>query len=334
MQRRVREKLSNSRRLRKLKYLLINIRVRDRRISLLRVLIIFWDKVNTTDLFERAYGVAFNLTLSVFPSVIFFFATLAYLPFIDDAQALEFLHELLPPSIYRVASATILDILSRPRGGLVSFGVMFALFLATSGMLSLMSAFNRIHQTRENRTYLKSRSVATVLTIILLVVLLIAIVLLIVGQVLINWVYHQNSLMEPLVFYLVITLRFLIMYVAFYLGISSIYYLGPSIHQRWHFFSPGSQVATLLCLAVSFLFSAYISNFGTYNKLYGSIGALIALMVWLYMISVILLIGYTINASIDVALERLGIKPARAAKMHIERVELGHIANAPDEGTK
>jgi membrane protein len=212
--------------------------------------------------------------------------------------------------------------------------VLFALFLATSGMLSLMSAFNRIHQTRENRSYLKSRSVATVLTVILFVVLLIAILLLVIGQVVIDWVYHQNALMEDFIFYLIITLRFLIMYVAFYLGISSIYYLGPSIHQRWHFFSPGSQVATLMCLAVSFLFSSYISNFGTYNKLYGSIGALIALMVWMYMISVILLVGYTINASIDVALDRLGIKPARASAMHIERVELGHPANAPDEGTK
>ena len=240
---------------------------------------------------------------------------------------MAFLGEVLPPSVFQLIDNTIRDILSRPRGGLLSFGVVFALFLATSGMVSLMSAFNRIHLTIEKRSYFKTRGIATFLTIILAIVLVMAVSLLVIGQLFLNWIFHQNALLEANVFYLIIFLRFMIMFLVFLLAISSIYYLGPAIEQRWSFFSPGSIVAASFCLAASFLFSAYISNFQLYNKVYGSIGALIALMIWIYMISVIILLGYTLNASIDVALDRACRKSPSPPPMKVERIEMGHPAS-------
>jgi membrane protein len=327
MQQLVREHIANSRRLRKIRHFLISIRIRNRQVSLFRIMVIFLDRIRSADVFERAYGVAFNLTLSVFPAIIFFFALLAFLPVVDDVQTMLFLKEVLPSTIYDLVNTTIQDILGRPRGGLLSFGVIFALFLATSGMVSLMNAFNRIHLTIEKRPFLKTRGIATFLTIILAVVLVMAIALLVVGQLVINWIYHQNALFEESVYYLIISLRFLIMFTFFLLAISSIYYLGPAIEQRWSFFSPGSILASLFCLAASFLFSAYISNFQLYNKVYGSIGALIALMIWIYMISAILLLGYTVNASIDVALDRVSMKTRMPPTVGVERVELGQPAH-------
>jgi membrane protein len=324
---RVRHHIKNSRRLRRLKHFLISVRIRNRQVSLFRILAIFVDKLAAADVFERAYGVAFNLTLSVFPAIIFFFALLPYLPLIDNQQTMQFMQEVLPSSLYQIADSTISDIVSRPRGGLLSFGVVFALFLATSGMVSLMNAFNRIHYTIEKRPYYKARGIATFLTLILAFVLVLAIALLVVGQVFINWVQHQNQDLEQNLFYLIIVLRFVIMFLFFLLAISSIYYLGPCIEQRWSFISPGSVLATGFCLAASFGFSAYVSNFGLYNKLYGSIGALIALMLWIYMISVIILIGYTLNASIDVAVDRTLSKTAQPAKMKVERIEMGHTTD-------
>ncbi|AHM60240.1 ribonuclease bn [Flammeovirgaceae bacterium 311] len=324
---RVRNHIANSRRLRKLRHFLISVRIRNRQVSLFRIIVVFLDKIRAADVFERAYGVAFNLTLSVFPAIIFFFALLAYLPVVDDVQTMAFMRDVLPLSVYQLIDNTIRDILSRPRGGLLSFGVIFALLLATSGMISLMNAFNRIHLTIEKRSFLKARGIATFLTLILAVVLVMAIALLVVGQLFMNWVYHQNSLLEAHQFYLIIFLRFVIMFLFFLMAISSIYYLGPSIEQRWSFFSPGSFLAASFCLAASFLFSAYISNFQLYNKVYGSIGALIALMVWIYMISVILLLGYTVNASIDVALDRIRCKTNQPSVMKVERVELGQPAH-------
>lgn len=326
MQERVRQHIANSHRLRQLRHFLISVRIRNRRVSLFRIIVVFLDKLRAADVFERAYGVAFNLTLSVFPAIIFFFAMLAFLPVVDDVQTMVFLREVLPASIYELIDNTIRDILSRPRGGLLSFGVIFALFLATSGMVSLMNAFNRIHLTIERRSFLKTRSIATFLTLILAIVMVTAIALLVVGQFVINWMYHQNAFLKESLFYLIISLRFLIMFIFFLLAISSIYYLGPSIEQRWSFFSPGSILASFFCLAASFLFSAYISNFQLYNKVYGSIGALIALMVWIYMISAILLLGYTVNASIDVALDRTTVKTKQPPAVKVERVAQGHPA--------
>lgn len=298
----VEQKIWHLRPCRSLLHLLTGIRLRKGQVSLFRILAIFRQKIQNDDIFERAYGVAFNLTLSVFPAIIFFFTLLPYLPFIEEMQIMDFLREVLPPSVYTTANSTIRDILSRPRSGLLSFGVVFAFYLATNGMRSLMTAFNRIFKTRESRTFLKTRVMATLLTLIMTLMLLASVALLVFGQFTIKWLYHQAAILEAYEFYLILILRFLIMLLGFLLSISAIYYLAPSIQDRWKFISPGSTLAAILCLAASFLFSTYITDFGTYNKLYGSIGALIALMIWLYMLSVIILLGFTLNASIDTAL--------------------------------
>lgn len=327
MKKQVEHQILKSRQCRNLLWFLSSVRIHNRRVSLFRILYIFVQKVKHDDVFGRAYGVAFNLTLSVFPAVIFLVALLPYLPFIDHIQIMRFMEELMPPSVYETADNTLQDILNRPRTGLLSFGVFLALYLATSGMISLMTAFNRIFKTREKRSFLKTRAMATFLTLVLAGMLLATVLLLVVGQFTLKWLYHQNSVLEDYQFYLLIFLRFLVMLVGFLVTISAIYYLAPSIHDRWKFISPGSVMAALLCLAVSFLFSAYINNFGTYNKLYGSIGALIALMIWLYMLSSIILLGFTLNASIDTALLRLGLdrKKAKPSPMQIEHIEEGQV---------
>ena len=325
MNKKVEHRIRSSKQFRCLLSFLSDVRIRNRRVSLFRILIIFIEKIRHDDVINRAYGVAFNLTLSVFPTLIFLFTLLPYLPFIEEDQIMNFMHEVMPPSVYRTASTTFSDILSRPRTGLLSFGVVFALYLATNGMISLMDAFNRIFRTNENRSWIKTRTMATILTLILAGMLVVTVLMLVVGQFAIKWLYHQNSILEDYQFYLFIILRFVTMFIGFLITISAIYYLAPSIHDRWQFFSPGSVVAALLCLSASFLFSTYITNFGTYNKLYGSIGALIALMIWFYMLSAIILLGFTLNASIDTAVMRLGIKSKKPTPMEIARIEMGEV---------
>src|SRR5690606_33620761 len=123
--------------------------------------------------------------------------------------------------------------------------------------------------------------------------------------------FNLNNFQVSLLF----VLRFVIIFVTFFLAISTIYYFGPAIHYNWRFFSIGSFVATLLCLAVSYGFSYYITNFGTYNKVYGSIGVLIALMVWVQLITVVLLVGYEINASIHDSIRAEALWKARKYRM-------------------
>ena len=306
MKTRILNKIVNSRYYQSLVGLLKKVRLKKRGVSLYDIIVVFFEKLRNDELVTRANGVAFNFTLSIFPAIIFIFTLIPYiqipqLPDLND-QVMSFLQDWMPASMYDVAASTIEDIISNRRGGLLSFGFVFSLFLATNGMVSLMKAFNKCYRTVESRNFWKSRFIATSLTIMLALVLFLAMLLLVIGQQIIiflenaEWIYID---IKDYVFYLVIGLRFIVLFFIFLIAISSIYYLAPAVHDRWKFFTPGSLTATLLSLGVTFAFTYYINNFGAYNKFFGSIGVLIALMVWLSILSLILLIGFEINASID-----------------------------------
>lgn len=298
-------------------------------VSLYRIVKRFLRNLQDDEIMDRANGVAFNFILAIFPAIIFLFTLIPYVtvyfPEINRESILGFLQELaasglMPESMYEVASTTILDIVSNQRGGLLTFGFLFALVLSTNGMLALMRAFNACYKTIENRSAFKTRLIATALTVNMTIVLFVTILLLIVGQLVLNYLvsnfqdftsFNFSSFEVGLLF----VLRFLIIFVTFFLAISTIYYFGPAIHYNWRFFSIGSFVATMLCLAVSYGFSYYITNFGTYNKVYGSIGVLIALMIWVQLITVVLLVGYEINASIHDSIRAEALWKARKYRM-------------------
>lgn len=275
-------------------------------VSLYEVLKIFIEKITKDEIIQRANGVAFNFTLAIFPAILFLFTLIPFIhdfyPKIDTPAILEFIGELMPESMFVVVKSTIEDIIGQQRGGLLTFGALFSLYLAANGVLSLMGAFNSCYKTVEKRGFFKTRLIAIGLTIMLAFVLILAIVLLIVGGIAVDviknieWLDIDNYTVQMFLIF-----RFLVIFIVFFLAISFIYYFGPAVHYNWQFFSLGSFIATFLCLATSYAFSFYITNFGTYNKLYGSIGVLIALMLWQLILTIILLVGYEINASLHQA---------------------------------
>ncbi|CAN5615612.1 YihY/virulence factor BrkB family protein [soil metagenome] len=276
-------------------------------LSLYKFLKIFLFNIDQDEIMDRSNGVAYNFILAIFPTIIFLFTLIPYIsnyfPDISTKGIMDFLSDYMPTSMYDVVSATVLDILSKQRGGLLTFGFVFALYLATNGVMALMRAFNACYKTVENRGFIRMRLTATGLTILLAIVLVMAVALLIVGQVILNQVTHQlsdisNMQMDKLSLYGLFTLRFIVIFVVFFFAVSFIYYFGPAVHYNWKFFSIGSLLATLFCIIISYGFSFYITNFGSYNKVYGSIGVLIALMVWIQLLTMVLLFGYEINASL------------------------------------
>lgn len=283
-------------------FYLKKIRLRGGKASMYRTLLIFFDKVTDNQLFERASGVAFNFTLSIFPSIIFLFTLIPFIhqtvPYVSTRDIMAFLSEVMPPSVFSGAEDTLKDTVNIRREGLMSFGVLFALFLASNGMNSLMKTFNASYRTVEGRAFFKMRLISLFLTLILALAFIVSITLLVVGQILIER-WWAGFMYQNLINYIIFPARFMVIFAFFYLAIASIYYWGPAIHDRWRFFSAGSILATLLCVAGSFAFSLYVNQFSTYNKVYGSIGTLIALMIWQYLMSAILLLGFEFNASID-----------------------------------
>jgi membrane protein len=259
-------------------------------------------KAQRNELMARADGVAFNLTLSVFPFLIFLFTLIPYIPIQHlDRQIMEFLGEILPAGIYKEAAPTISDIVSRPRGKLLSLGVILALYGGTAGMMALMTAFNKMYRTIENRGFIQTRLTAIGLTLILVLVMIVGIALIIVGQFILDWFVDQHWINDSWTYYLIMVLRYGMVLAVFLVGVSAIYYIAPAIHKRWQFISAGSIIASLLIILATQGFSYYISHFASYNRLYGSLGTFIAMMVWFLLVSIILLLGFEINASLDEA---------------------------------
>ena len=287
-----------------------NIHLRNKEVSIYRILENLFTNLNNDDILHKASSVAFSFTLAVFPAVIFLFTLLPYIPIPDMllTEGQDFqdnLQELIGEvAMLGQVSQTIEDILKTQRGDLLSFSVLLSLFLSTNGMMELAQTFNKIYKTIEKRGYWQTRLIATFLTVILALVLFIAILLLTVGNYGLKYMVREGLMAENFEFYSIFVMKFVVLFVLILFVVSMIYYFAPALHNRWKFISIGSVCASSLALLVSYLFSSYITNFGTYNKLYGSIGAMIALMVWIYLISVILLIGYEINASIDQAAQQ------------------------------
>lgn len=293
-------------------------------VSLYKIIKIFLNNLTDDEILDRANGVAFNFILAIFPAIIFLFTLIPYIteffPDINTDSIMQFLGDQIPTSMNEVISSTLHDIISIQRGGLLSFGFLFSVYLSTNGMMALMRAFNACYRTIENRSAIKTRLIATGLTVNMAIALFLAITLLIAGQFVLKYVMANLSEFEWLnvnyfTIFLIFASRFLALFIAFFLAISFVYYFGPAIHYNWRFFSIGSVLATLFSLAVSYGFSYYITNFGTYNKVYGSIGALIALMVLIQLITIVLLVGYEVNTSIHDAIRKEALWNSRMHRL-------------------
>lgn len=275
----------------------------DTTVSLYHVLKILWKKIITFDIDQRAASVSYSFLLAVFPGVIFLFTLIPFVPIDNlDGLIMNFLRDAMPQGIYENTSNTIQDIVSRRRSDVLSFGFFFTVFAATNGMMALMRAFNMALQVREKRSYLKARFIALFLTLLLIVVLISAILVLIVGTIIIDFLFSKGLLNENFNFYLLQIVRYGGIFLIFYLGICAIYYFAPAVHKRLRFFNFGALISSILGILVTNLFSFYLANFNSYNKLYGSIGTLIALMVWIYLVALILILGFEINISVRDAL--------------------------------
>jgi membrane protein len=267
---------------------------------LCRIISILYQKIFQFDIDVRAAAVAYNFTLAVFPTIIFLFSLLPYMP-IDhlDLKMIGFLKGTMPKNLQGDLTELISEIVNKKRGGVLSFGFLFALYASTSGIMALIRSFNLTYKTNENRGFFKERFIAVGLNFLLTFVLLIAFTVFILGNFVVKMLAKKDLIQYDFTFYITKSLTYLIIFSVFFFTISIIYYYAPAIHKRWKFFNAGSITASIMTILVTNLFSYYLVNFASYHKVYGSIGSLIALMVWLYFVSLILIVGFEINASID-----------------------------------
>jgi membrane protein len=268
---------------------------------------IFILQLQKDDIIERAGSVAFSFTLALFPLILFLLNIIPYLqdffPIVTTQNILTFIQEILPGELYAQAETTIMDIVSRPRQSLISLGFFFALFSSTQGVVSMMNSFNSVYQTKENRGFFQSRAIAASIVLVLVLTIFAASTVMIIGSIIIQRLDELQVFNSGFMIFLFSTLKFLVLLFMFYITTAFIFRFAPAVHDKWKFFSTGARLGGLLITLGFYGFSFYLNNFASYNKLYGSIGTLIALMLWLLITSLIVLVCFEVNVSLDLVEE-------------------------------
>ena len=268
------------------------------------------EEINANNVLGRAAELAFYFLFALFP-LIFLMMTLFGL-FASrsgelQADLLSYFADFLPPSAFQLLRIVTTEIATHATHGKLTFGVVSALWFMSNCISSTISFLNAAYHVRETRSWFKARAIALVLSLLISILLLAALFMVLVGSHFVDWLGAELRL-DPLVVLVGKAIRWptAIFFVA--LSCSLIYRYGPDLKERrrWHWFTPGAAFGAFIWLVASFGFRMYLHFFDTYSVSYGSLGALMILLVWLYATALACLVGAEINAEIERASRRRG----------------------------
>lgn len=246
----------------------------------------------------RAASISFSFFLAIFPFTIFLLTIIAYIP-IDNFQneLIHLLQQVVPPKTWEAIDNTLTDIIQIKRGGLLSLGFVLALFFANNGVNSILTSFNATFHSIEIRTFFSQLRASIVLTIVLSVMFITSVTLVIFSESIIDRL-EVLDIVSRFQSQLLGFAQLIVVLALIFFSITLLYYYGPANRKEHKFFSPGAILSTLLLWGTSYGFAAYVTNFASYNQIYGSIGTLIIILLWIYINAIVLLVGFELNASI------------------------------------
>ena len=255
--------------------------------------------INDDNVFNGAAALGFYLTLAIFPGFIVLMNVIPYLPVDNvDAAIMDLLGQALPRESAVLVEEIVDEVTQQQRGGLLSFGLLATLWVASSGMYAIMQQLNITYGVKEARSLVHGRLIAIVLSLLFAVLVLGAFSLVVTGDTLERWIANRFGSSDMLTTGFT-AFRWLVICLGLLLGHAFFYKFGPNVEQRFQFITPGSVFGSVLLILASLAFSLYISNFGSYSATYGSIGAVIVLMLWLYIAGFVILVGSEINALLE-----------------------------------
>jgi membrane protein len=264
-------------------------------------------RIREDDLLGRASELAFNFLLALFPLLLFMLALFGLFASRSSqlqSSLLSYFADFLPPGAFQLLKAITIELATNAAGGKLTLGIVLALWIASGGMSSMISTLNAAYRVRESRSWLEIQVIALGLTVAISILLLLALFLVLGGGHIADWIGDTLHLM-PKVVIIWKGLQWAAAVGFVILSFSLVYYCGPTLGKRhWYSPTPGSIFGALLWLAASTGFRAYLHFFNTYTETYGSLGALMILVVWLYVIGLAFLIGGLINAETEHAAMR------------------------------
>lgn len=265
------------------------------------IMVFLIGELKKEDIVTRSESMAFSFFLSLFPAIIFMFTLIPYLPVEDiDSVIRTAIHEVMPDNAHAFLFETVDSITSIPRGGLLSLGFILALIFASSGLTTMIRGFEKSYSVSfKERSFIRKRGIALGLTLFVGLCFILSGVIVVAGNRILGLIFDEDADSWTTVF-LFGSIKWLAILFLFYSVISVNYKFGPALKKRIALISPGTTMATVGTLLTSILFSYVIDSFGTTNRIYGPLGSLIIMLVWMQINCFILLAGYELNASIAI----------------------------------
>jgi membrane protein len=273
-----------------------------------------WAEMTRDDVFGDAAQLAYYFLLALFPLLIFLTSAIGLIVGANTGMRhalFNYLSRVMPSSAFQLIDSTMWEVTNSSGAGKLSFGLLLALWAASNGMGAITNALNRAYDLKETRPWWKQRAVAVILTIGLSVLIFTALGVVIAGTHVVDYLANHYGLSTPLavtwkILQWPIALAFLLF------GFALIYYFAPDFReQKWKWITPGSVIGVGLWLFASFSLKTYLHFFDSYSKTYGSLGAVIVLMLWLYLTGLAVLIGGEVNSEIENAAAERGAADAK-----------------------
>jgi len=269
-------------------------------------------EVNDDDVLTRSAALAYYFVSALFPMIFFLMAVLGLFARSHDLQSglLNYVARFMPTDAYRLVQKTLQQIATNSSGLKLALGLGLAIWSGSGGVSSIMDALNRCYHVRDSRPWWKRRLMAIGLTMTISGLIIVALVIVLYGGNIVDFVGSQIGLSNVAV----MVWRLVQWPIAFFFVILSfalLYYWGPDAKQQWQWITPGSLVGVLVWIGASLLFREYLHFFNSYSKTYGSLGAVIVLLLWLYIFGLAILLGGEINSEIENAAARQGRPDAK-----------------------
>lgn len=251
-------------------------------------------KFDKDDVFALASQLAYSLILSFFPFLIFLMTVIGYLH-LDSEQVLITLKAFVPGSAFELIAKTVLDVVSNKDGNLLSFSLIFTVWSASTGFSAAIKGLNKAYNEKETRGFIRVGIISVLCTLGISFIIITTLFLLVFGNV-IGEVLIKKLYFNTLIVYLWNVLRYVLIIIVMIFTFAALYHYTPCKRMTWKEVIPGAMFTTVGWIMVSIGFSYYVNNFANYSRLYGSIGAVIVLMTWLFLTSLIMLMGGELNA--------------------------------------
>lgn len=253
-------------------------------------------------LVTRASSIAFNLLMALLPATIFIFTLIPFIPIPNfQEELIDLFRDILPVNAFDFLETTIVDTVTNRSGALLMVMFLATIIFSTNGIHAIIHAFVVSAHNFKSRSWIHQRKISIILLLIVVMMIALAGFLVIFGKSVVNYLVELEILERSLVISIIVVIKWILVVLLLFMAISFLYYLAPARRTDLRFVSPGSMLATILFIITSLGFSSYVNHFGQYNKLYGWIGTLMVILIWLYLNAIALLIGFELNVSIKEA---------------------------------